>query len=172
MKIKIFFSFIIPAIILFLFFLGLKNSSQYNTQKLVGSRLTEIEINKFEDDSYLSFTKTFEKDFTLINFFASWCGPCRKEHKFLLLLNKDKRINIVGINFKDKKDNAIKFLEELGNPYYMLAKDTNGKTAVNFGVYGIPESLLINNNLTIVKKFIGPISEKDYQIILKLISKK
>ena len=54
----------------------------------------------------------------------------------------------------------------------MLAKDTNGKTAVNFGVYGIPESLLINNNLTIVKKFIGPISEKDYQIILKLISKK
>ena len=76
---------------------------------------------------------------------------------------------ILGINFKDKETQAKTFLNELGDPYDLLAKDINGKQSVSFGVYGIPESILINKDLTIIKKFVGPLSVNDYNNIIKII---
>ena len=76
----------------------------------------------------------------------------------------------MGVNFKDKKINASKFLNELGNPYFHLAKDTTGKQSVNFGIYGIPESILINNRTTVLKKFIGPLNEQDLNDIKDIIN--
>ena len=76
---------------------------------------------------------------------------------------------MVGVNFKDKKDNADQFLNNLGNPYHILAIDDLGKQSVNFGVYGIPESILLDKELTIIKKFIGPISKKDYEEIKEIL---
>ena len=108
-----------------------------------------------------------ENNFTLINFFASWCSPCRKEHKYLINLQKIKNIKILGINFKDKKNNALKFLDELGDPYYFVAKDVDGKESVKFGIFGIPESILINKELKILKKIIGPINENTFNQILE-----
>ena len=85
-------------------------------------------------------------------------------------LTKDKKnLQILGINFKDKKNNALEFLSELGNPYDFIAKDKNGKSSVAFGVYGVPESILINNDLIIIKKFIGPLNLRDFKDISKLI---
>ena len=76
---------------------------------------------------------------------------------------------IQGINFKDKEPQAKTFLSELGNPYDLLAKDKNGKHSVKFGIYGIPESILINKELMIIQKFVGPLSVDDYNNIIKII---
>jgi hypothetical protein len=78
---------------------------------------------------------------------------------------------ILGINFKDKEPQAKTFLSELGNPYNLLAKDKNGKQSVRFGVYGIPESILIDKDLMIIQKFVGPLSVDDYNKIIKIIDK-
>ena len=111
-----------------------------------------------------------ENDFTLINFWASWCAPCRDEHPLLVELSKEKNLKLLGVNYKDKKKQAKIFLNDLGNPYHFLAKDEFGKQSVNYGIYGIPESILINNELIVVKKFIGPLSFEDLKSIIKIIN--
>ncbi len=84
-------------------------------------------------------------------------------------LSKEKNLKILGVNFKDKKINALKFLNDLGNPYYYLTTDSNGKQSVTFGIYGIPESILINSELIVIKKFIGPLNEQDLNDIKETI---
>lgn len=96
---------------------------------------------------------------TLVNVFASWCIPCRQEHPILKELAKDSRLNIVGINYKDKNDNALRFLGELGNPYAAIGVDPNGKAAIDWGVYGIPESYLVGPDGKILYKKVGPFDE-------------
>ena len=102
-----------------------------------------------------------EPTIKIVNFFASWCAPCRAEHPLLMELSRQKNLKILGVNFKDKKINASNFLKSLGNPYHYLAKDEQGKQSVNFGIYGIPESILIDKEFTIIKKFVGPLNIKD-----------
>ena len=156
--------------ILGIFFLSLNKSSNYNTESLVGNKLGEIELVSLEDDSILT-NDDFEKNsFTLINFWASWCAPCRIEHPQLMELSKENNIKILGVNFKDKKINALKFLKDLGDPYEYLTRDSNGKQSVNFGIYGIPESILIDNKLTIIKKFVGPLTKQDLNNIKEIIN--
>ncbi|MBB2792997.1 DsbE family thiol:disulfide interchange protein [Rhizobium phaseoli] len=96
---------------------------------------------------------------TLVNVFASWCIPCRDEHPILKELAKDGRLNIVAINYKDKNDNALRFLGELGNPYRAIGVDPNGKAAIDWGVYGIPESYLVAPDGTILYKRVGPFDD-------------
>ena len=97
---------------------------------------------------------------TLVNVFASWCVPCRQEHPLMKELAKDNRIQIVGINYKDRAENALRFLGELGNPYAAIGVDPNGKAAIDWGVYGIPESYLVAADGTILYKRVGPFDEK------------
>lgn len=97
---------------------------------------------------------------TLVNVFASWCVPCRQEHPILKELAKDGRLTIVGINYKDRNDNALRFLGELGNPYKAIGVDPNGKAAIDWGVYGIPESYLVGLDGTILYKKVGPFDER------------
>ena len=156
--------------ILGIFFLSLNKSSNYNTESLVGNKLGEIELASFEDDSIFTNDDFKKNSFTLINFWASWCAPCRVEHPHLMELSKENNIKILGVNFKDKKINALKFLKDLGDPYEYLTKDSNGKQSVNFGIYGIPESILIDNKLTIIKKFVGPLTKQDLNNIIDIIN--
>jgi cytochrome c biogenesis protein CcmG/thiol:disulfide interchange protein DsbE len=100
---------------------------------------------------------------TLVNVFASWCVPCRQEHPMLLELSKDPRVNVVGINYKDRNDNALRFLGELGNPYAAIGVDPNGKAAIDWGVYGIPESYLVGSDGTILYKKVGPFDPESFQ---------
>ena len=165
-SITIFFLFITLV-----FLIGLNKSSIYDTKDLVGKQLENIKLDNFNENKILTESDLKKNDFTLINFWASWCGPCRKEHPTLLRLNRINNLTILGVNFKDKKENAKKFLNELGNPYDILAKDELGKNSVHFGIYGIPESILIDKDLTVVKKFVGPISKNEFNYIVKKVEK-
>ena len=163
---------LIISIIFFIigvFFIGLNKNSFYDTKNLEGQTLKDIRLDHFSKNNLILDKDLKTDNFTLINFWASWCAPCRLEHPFLLKLNNEPKLNILGVNFKDKKNNAINFLNRYGNPYDELAKDELGKKSVNFGVYGIPESILVNKDLVIIKKFIGPLSNKDYKLIQKII---
>ena len=151
------------------FFIGLNKNSIYDTKNLVGQKITKIKLEHFSDNRIITEEDLRKNNFTLINFWASWCGPCRVEHPILLKLNEEKNLELLGVNFKDKKNNALEFLKDLGDPYDDLARDELGKHSINFGIYGIPESILINKDLVIIKKFIGPISKNDYNYIKNII---
>ena len=156
--------------VLLVFYNSLYRETNYSTDYLVGNKLAKINLKSF-DDNKIYTSEDFKKSrYTLINFWASWCAPCRVEHPYLMQLSKEKNLRILGVNFKDKKINASKFLNELGNPYYYMAKDTKGKQSVNFGIYGIPESILINNETIVLKKFIGPLNEQNLNDIKEIIN--
>ena len=155
-------TFSVALFILIVFFAGLNKDPRYKTKNLTGNTIKNFELSSFNSNEIINQEILKKSKYTLINFWASWCSPCRKEHPFLLQLNKLENLKIIGINFKDKKNHASDFLSELGNPYHVLAKDDKGKHSILFGVYGIPESILINDNLTIEKKFVGPITENDF----------
>jgi cytochrome c biogenesis protein CcmG/thiol:disulfide interchange protein DsbE len=96
---------------------------------------------------------------TLVNVFASWCVPCREEHPVLSELAADPRIRIVGIDYKDDPGNARTFLTGLGNPYAAIGTDTRGRTAIDWGVYGVPETFLVDAKGIIRHKVIGPLTD-------------
>ena len=167
---------IIKIIILFIFlfvigifYISLTRDTNYNTSSLVNKDAPEFKIISFDDSNYFTRDDIKKNNYTLINFWASWCAPCRVEHPILMKLSKTKNLVILGIKFKDKEPQAKTFLSELGNPYDLLAKDKNGKYSVKFGIYGIPESILINKELMIIQKFVGPLSVDDYNNIIKII---
>ena len=153
------------------FFIGLNKNSIYDTKNLVGQKITKIKLEHFSDSRIITEEDLRKNNFTLINFWASWCAPCRAEHPILLKLNEEKNLELLGVNFKDKKNNALEFLKDLGDPYDDLARDELGKHSINFGIYGIPESILINKDLVIIKKFVGPISKNDYNYIKDTVRK-
>ena len=165
----------VTIILLVIFIIGtlyfsIGKNTNYNTKNLVGKKLTEINLKNL-DNSDTFTNKDFEKNnYTLINFWASWCSPCRIEHPILMELSKEAGLKILGVNFKDKKINALKFLEELGNPYKYLAQDSDGKQSVNYGIYGIPETILIDKDFIILKKFIGPLTMDDLNEIKSIIN--
>ncbi len=100
---------------------------------------------------------TFAGAVTLVNVWASWCVPCADEVLFLDQLSKDKRIQLVGINYKDAPDNARRFLNRYGNPFAATGADGNGRTSIDWGVYGVPETFIVGRDGHIAYKLVGPI---------------
>lgn len=124
---------------------------------LIGTRAPSLAMPGLEGSNLPALTDAaIAGKLTLVNVFASWCVPCREEHPILLELSKDPRLTVVGINYKDRNDNALRFLGELGNPYTAIGVDPNGKAAIDWGVYGIPESYLVGPDGTILYKKVGP----------------
>ena len=153
-----------------IFYISLNRDTSYNTSSLINKELPEFEISFFNEKKFYKNNDLKKNNYTLINFWASWCAPCRTEHPILMKLSQEKNLKIFGVNFKDKKIHADQFLKELGNPYAFIGKDINGKQSVRFGIYGIPESILINKNLLIMKKFVGPLSSDDLSQIVEIIN--
>tara|TARA_B100000963_G_scaffold278688_1_gene247073 strand:- start:6813 stop:7337 length:525 start_codon:yes stop_codon:yes gene_type:complete len=151
--------------IIVVFFIGLNKSAIYDTKDLVGKKLEKIKLDHLSDNIVITDKDLQKNNYTLINFWASWCVPCLDEHPFLVQLSKEKNLKILGVNYKDNKNNALKFLDRYGNPYHYNAKDFYGKQSIVFGIYGIPESILLDKELTIIKKFVGPINKKDLNFI-------
>ena len=109
------------------------------------------------------------KKYLLINVWASWCLPCRDEHVYLVNLQKNENIKIIGINYKDNESNAKKFLEDLGNPYSEILVDKDGTKSIELGAYGIPETFIIDKNKIVLKKFVGPINDQSLKEIESLV---
>ena len=131
------------------------------------SALLNKQIPSFVTSDLLDSKNSFDQNITykkntVINFFASWCDPCKTEHSILMKIKKDfPNTFFIGINHKDKKNDALKFINELGNPYDKIGIDS-GKIAMDFGVYGLPETFIINKNGIIVFSYAGPITKKIY----------
>ena len=160
---------VVAIFIIGTFYVSLKKTEIYDTKNLVGTNLDNFELNSLNKNLKINQELVKNSQYTLINFWASWCAPCRAEHKYLVNLKRNaKNLKLIGINFKDEKKNANKFLSEFGDPYHYSAADSEGKVSINFGVYGIPESILVNNDLKIIKKFIGPLNQDEYTSILNL----
>jgi cytochrome c biogenesis protein CcmG/thiol:disulfide interchange protein DsbE len=103
-------------------------------------------------------SSSFPGAVTLVNVWASWCVPCRDELPFLVQLSKDKRIRLVGIDYKDPADNARRFLDRYGNPFVAMGVDERGRTSIDWGVYGVPETFLVGRDGHIAYKLVGPVS--------------
>lgn len=140
---------------------------------LIGQKAPSLALPPLEGSSTPALTDAaMVGRLTLVNVFASWCVPCRQEHPILKELAKDERLTVVGINYKDRNDNALRFLGELGNPYDAIGVDPNGKAAIDWGVYGIPESYLVGPDGTIRYKKVGPFDERSLtQELLPAIEK-
>lgn len=131
---------------------------------LIGKPAPTLALPALEGVNLPGFDPTQFDGVTVVNVWASWCGPCRLEHPLLMSLAEDERISIAGINYKDLATNANTFLTELGNPYDVIGTDNNGRVSIDWGVYGVPETFIVDADGTIVWKHAGPINE---QIVLQ-----
>ena len=131
------------------------------------SKLPSVMINKPVPDFALPPLEGFPGDglsdealaegVHVVNVWASWCGPCRQEHPFMMALGEDERFTLSGLNYKDKAENARRFLSTLGNPFAAIGVDAKGRTTIDWGVYGVPETFIVKDGM-IVHKFVGPLS--------------
>ena len=112
-------------------------------------------------------TADFKGNVTLVNVWASWCVPCHDEAPLLEALSADKRIRIVGINYKDQPDNARRFLGRYGNPFVAAGADGNGRASMEWGVYGVPETFIVGRDGTIAYKLVGPITEGNLARVIR-----
>ena len=163
--------FIFFLIILLVFFYLLiieRNPSE------IPSALLNTKIQKFESQSLMynekfDSDKEFSDEVVLVNFFATWCKPCRDEHVFIKKFSDEKSLKVIGINYKDNPKKTVEWLKKLGNPYSNIAIDKKGKIAIDWGVYGIPETFIIDSGGIIKYRHVGPVTNKVYKDLNLLI---
>jgi cytochrome c biogenesis protein CcmG/thiol:disulfide interchange protein DsbE len=126
---------------------------------LAGQQAPAVVITPLGDKPGFGAADLRAGDVTLVNYWASWCAPCRIEHPKLERL-AEEGIAIYGVNYKDKPGNALGFLDELGDPYTGIGADASGRMAINWGVYGVPETYVIDGQGEIVLRFAGPITDR------------
>jgi cytochrome c biogenesis protein CcmG/thiol:disulfide interchange protein DsbE len=110
----------------------------------------------------------FKGKVSVVNVWASWCVPCHDEAPLLTELGKDKRFQVIGINYKDAPDNARRFLGRYGNPFSIVGVDGNGRASIEWGVYGVPETFVVGRDGTIVNKLVGPLTPQNVDRVLKV----
>ena len=140
----------------------------------IPSNLLNKNVPKFETESLFKkekfiSSKEFGNEIILVNFFATWCLPCRDEHIYIKSFSDQKGIRVIGINYKDDPKKTIQWLKDMGNPYSNVPIDKHGKIAIDWGVYGIPETFIINSKGIIKYRHVGPITKKIYKKINLLI---
>ena len=140
----------------------------------IPSNLLDKSVPKFETESLLKkerfiSSKEFGNEIILVNFFATWCLPCRDEHIYIKRFSDEKGIRVIGINYKDNPKKATQWLKDMGNSYSNVPIDKYGKIAIDWGVYGIPETFIISSKGIIKYRHVGPVTKKIYRKINLLI---
>lgn len=130
---------------------------------LIGKPAPAFKLPRLHSPDEMLSLDDLKGQVTLINVWASWCESCRVEHPLLLKVAASGAVPVYGLNYKDERNNAINWLRKLGNPYRAIAVDREGRTAIDFGVYGAPETYLLDQNGIIIFKKIGPVTPKDWQ---------
>ena len=151
---------IVFAVLALVFWKGLSGNPSEIPSALIGKPVPEFKLEAVEGLGVPGFdTATLKQgQVTLVNVWASWCGPCRLEHPHLMELAKRQDIRLFGLNYKDEPANARRFLGTLGQPYAAAGADPDGRAAVDWGVYGVPETFVIDGNGIIRYKWIGPLT--------------
>ena len=126
---------------------------------LAGKPAPAVQLQPLGDTPPFEDASLRDGQVKLVNFWASWCAPCRVEHPNLEQMAQ-AGIPILGVNYKDKPEAALKFLSELGNPFAGLGADTEGRMAINWGVYGVPETYVVDGNGNIIMRHAGPITQR------------
>ena len=164
----IFFLFILS---IFLYLLIIDRNPSDIPSNLLNKNVPIFETKSlFSSEKFISY-KEFGNEPMIVNFFATWCKPCRDEHVYIKNFSKEKKVKVIGINYKDDPEKAIKWLKEFGNPYANVAIDKKGRIAIDWGVYGIPETFLINSSGIIRYRHVGPITKSVFKKINLMIAK-
>ena len=166
---KSIFSLIILILLIISFFVfkfALQKEKIYSPKMSENQIFTDFEVVGLIEEKQINFNEVLTgKNIYLINIWSSWCEPCKDESDKLLELKNDTSIMMIGINYKDKKKNALNFLKSYGNPFDKIFVDKQGTISINFGSYGGPETFLINEENKVLKKYIGPLNDEDvYEI--------
>jgi cytochrome c biogenesis protein CcmG/thiol:disulfide interchange protein DsbE len=152
-----------------LLWLGLSLDPKRIPSPLIGKPLPAFTLTSLHEPKKTVTPDSLRGRVYLLNVWASWCAACRQEHPLLIELARQKAVPIVGLNYKDKRDDALGWLKSLGNPYEMSLIDADGRVGIDLGVYGVPETFLIDKQGLIRYKHIGPITEDDWSNKLLLL---
>ena len=164
------FSLLLLIILLTFFYLLLIDRNPLELpSNLINKEVPNFETNDLLKNENFISSEEFGNEIILVNFFATWCKPCRDEHNFIQRFADKKRVRIIGINYKDNSDKTIEWLKNLGNPYSNVPIDKDGRIAIDWGVYGIPETFVVNSEGIIKYRHVGQITKKVYEKINLLI---
>jgi len=145
----------------FLIFILLEKNPNDPPSALLNKNLPTFSSTSLYNNEETLLSDNLKGNFTLINFFASWCTPCRAEHHLFFKIKKEiPELYILGFSHKDDLNDSKKYLEEEGNPYSFVGIDRDGKIAFDFGVFGLPETFIINKDGEIIYKHTGPLTKK------------
>ena len=171
---KSIFSLIILVLLIssfFIFKFALQKEKIYSPKITDNQIFTGFEVIDLIEEEKINFDEIlFGKNFYLINIWSSWCEPCKDESEHLLELKNNTSIMMIGINYKDKKKNALNFLKLYGDPFDRIFIDKQGTISINFGAYGVPETFLIDQDNKVLKKYIGPLNDGDVYEIKNIIN--
>jgi cytochrome c biogenesis protein CcmG/thiol:disulfide interchange protein DsbE len=167
--------YVLPAVMFALmaagFYLGLGIDSNVLPSALINEEAPQFDLPPLPGHDKGFATADLQGHVSLVNAFASWCAPCRAEHVVLNALAHTKRVPIYGIDYKDQSDAALSWIADLGNPYTGIGAD-NGQVGIEWGVYGVPETFVVDKTGHIRYKHVGPLSETDIEkTILPLVAK-
>jgi cytochrome c biogenesis protein CcmG, thiol:disulfide interchange protein DsbE len=130
---------------------------------LLGRPAPAFVLPSVTDPATLVDSRALAGKMYLLNVWGTWCGGCREEHAALLTIARTSGVPLVGIDWKDERAAAVQYLGQLGNPYQQVASDADGRVAIDWGVYGAPETFLVSAAGTVLEKHIGPLSEAVWQ---------
>ena len=150
------------SVLVIYFAIGLRHDPKILPSALIDKPIPEFVLHPIEGGKNDGFSSADLKkgSVSVLNVFASWCIPCRAEHPVITRLAGMKVARVYGLNYKDKAPEALKWLAELGDPYVAVGADTTGRVGIDFGVYGIPETFVIDGAGTIRYKHVGPVTDK------------
>ncbi|WP_298494167.1 DsbE family thiol:disulfide interchange protein [uncultured Maritimibacter sp.] len=158
-------------VVIFAGILGMGGHALFNKEEGLpstreGGVAPGLTVSAFPNAESFDAATLADGEVKLVNFWASWCAPCRVEHPQLVEM-AEEGVPIYGVNYKDTPENAAKFLGDLGDPFAALVQDDTGRTGLDWGLYGVPETFVIDGDGVVIKRFAGPITEEILDKIIR-----
>jgi cytochrome c biogenesis protein CcmG/thiol:disulfide interchange protein DsbE len=167
--------FLVPlvafAILIPIFVIGLTRNPNEIPSPLLEKPAPQFSLPSLQDPETMVGSGDYAGQFALVNVWATWCAGCRQEHPFLLELARDNVVPIFGLNWRDNRAEALRWLDALGDPYVASAYDEDGRVGIDWGVYGAPETFLVDANGIVIHKHIAPLTrevwERDFMPLIQ-----